>query len=281
MTNLLIALKNLADNPITDIASHYKAKNRANSMGDALEYYVKDVFCNSHNTDDESIRKKIYHENFSYQGSQNNPPDIIIRSGDAIEVKKIESLKSSLALNSSYPKAKLYSDSPMITKTCRECENWNVKDIIYVVGVAKNNKLKSLWFIYGNCYAADKEIYERIKNKISNGLKELENVQLSETKELGRVNNVDPMEITNLRIRGMWQIKNPLDVFDYATSFDINKELNVNVIMLSEKYLSFPDEDRKNLESLTNENLTIDDIEIYSPNDPTKKLNAKHIWMAK
>ena len=39
---------------------------------------------------------------------------------------------SQIALNSSYPKDKLYADSPMITQECRECENWREKDIIYV-----------------------------------------------------------------------------------------------------------------------------------------------------
>lgn len=63
---------------------------------------------------------------FSYIGNQNNPPDSMLRNGDAIEVKKIESKKAALALNSSYPKAKLYADSPMINKECRECEKWLV-----------------------------------------------------------------------------------------------------------------------------------------------------------
>ena len=177
MTNLLIALKNLADNPIADIATHYKSNNRANNMGDALEYYIKDIFCGCINETDESIRKQLYNDNFSFPGAKNNPPDAIIRNGDAIEIKKIESLKSEIALNSSYPKAKLYSNSPMITQECKDCENWDVKDIIYVIGVAKNNKLRSLWFIYGNCYAADKEVYERIKNKISSGLEELKEIK--------------------------------------------------------------------------------------------------------
>jgi hypothetical protein len=52
---------------------------------------------------------------FSYQGNPNNPPDLMIRQGDAIEIKKIESPHSSLALNSSYPKAKLFSHSTMLT----------------------------------------------------------------------------------------------------------------------------------------------------------------------
>jgi len=45
MTNLLVALSNLVKNPLTDVVSHYRSSNRANSMGDALEFYVKDLFC--------------------------------------------------------------------------------------------------------------------------------------------------------------------------------------------------------------------------------------------
>ena len=39
-----------------------------------------------------------------------------------------------IALNSSYPTAKLYSDSPMITKACRESEEWTEKDLLYAIG---------------------------------------------------------------------------------------------------------------------------------------------------
>ena len=118
-------------------------------------------------TETTAEKNKIFSQNFSYIGNQNNPPDLIIRNGDAIEIKKIENLNSAIALNSSYPKAKLHADSPMITKSCRECEDWREKDILYVIGVvAKENILKSLWFVYGDCYAAEKEIYEKIKNTL-------------------------------------------------------------------------------------------------------------------
>ena len=52
-----------------------------------------------------------YSEVFSYLGNTSNPPDMIIKDGDAIEVKKIEGFNT-LMLNSSYPKQKLYSSSP-------------------------------------------------------------------------------------------------------------------------------------------------------------------------
>ena len=87
-TNLLIAITNLVKNPITELMSHYRAANRANSMGDALELYIKDLFCNSLNENDINEKNEIYSEYFSYLGNQNNPPDMIIKQGDAIEVKK-------------------------------------------------------------------------------------------------------------------------------------------------------------------------------------------------
>ena len=196
------------------------AVNRANNMGEALEFFTKDAFCNTFHESDGQKKKDIYSDNFSYLGNQNNPPDIIIKNSDAIEVKKIDGIRASdLALNSSYPKSKLNSDSPMITSACKSCEEWSEKDIIYAVGHIDNHQLKILSLVYGDCYAASKEIYERIKDKISDGLKEMD-LEFSETKELGRVNRVDPLGITNLRIRGMWTIQNPLKV--YKELFGLN-----------------------------------------------------------
>lgn len=144
-TNLLIAIKNIVNNPVTNLTDFYSSTNRMNGMGESLELYVKDIFCGSLNITDPAEKAQIFSDNFSYLGNQNNPPDIMIKNGDAIEVKKIGGPNSGVALNSSYPKDKLYSDSPMITTECRECENWREKDILYVVGVVNtDNVLKSL-----------------------------------------------------------------------------------------------------------------------------------------
>jgi len=279
MTNILQALKMLTENPIIDISARYRAngRNRANNMGEALESYVKDLFCDTFNIKNERERNKVFSQKFSYIGNQNNPPDLMIANGDAIEVKKIESIGSQISLNSSYPKDKLYSDSPMITQDCRECENWREKDIIYIVGAMQQGKLKALWFIYGDCYAASKNTYERIQNKISEGVNSLPDVEFSETKELGRVNKVDPLGITYLRIRGMWGINNPLHVFDYITNIERDSELTVNAIMLTEKYNSFPESDRQAIEKISLKNFVISDVEIKSPNNPAKLLKAKLI----
>ncbi len=274
-TNILVAFANLVNNPITNLGTRYRAANRANSMGDALELYVKDLFCNSLNEIDLEKKNEIHRKYFSYIGNQNNPPDFIIKRGDAIEVKKIESLSAGIALNSSYPKNKLHIDNPMITNACRNCEDWREKDLVYAVGVTKEGKLKALWFIYGTCYSANQEVYERIRDKISKGVNDLQDVEFSKTIELGRVNRVDPLGITYLRIRGMWGIENPMKVFNYVVINEQNTNFVVNAILLKDKYLAFPEIDRKRLESLVSNNFLIEDINIKSPNNPAKLLQAK------
>jgi hypothetical protein len=52
-------------------------------------------------------------------------------------------------------------------------------------------------------------------------------------------------------------------------------ELSVNAIILKEKYLSFPENDRKNLEKLIDNNFSITDVNINSPNNPAQLLEAK------
>ncbi|MCK8827060.1 NgoPII family restriction endonuclease [Natroniella acetigena] len=121
-TNILKALVNLDKIKVNCISEVYQSKNRVNHVGDALEYYIKDLFCNTFELEDVSDKEYEYSNYLSYLGNQNNPPDFIIENGAAIEVKKIGSQGASIALNSSYPKNKLYNDDPRITDVCRNCE---------------------------------------------------------------------------------------------------------------------------------------------------------------
>ena len=82
---------------------------------------------------------------------------MILKNGDAIEVKKIQNKNSAIALNSSYPKHKLCAKDPRITEECKTCEDWDIKDIIYAVGKTTDHEQKHLWLIYGDCYAASKK----------------------------------------------------------------------------------------------------------------------------
>lgn len=275
--NIINAIINLVTSPVTTLHEHYFGRNRANNMGDALEEYIKDLFCNTFDEKIESKRLERISEVFSYLGNNSNPPDGVLRGGDAIEVKKIESLNSALALNSSYPKHKLYSDSTMISNACKIAENWTEKDIIYAVGIVNGTTLKHLAFVYGMDYAASDEVYSKIKQKIKYGVETIPDVEFSDTKELGRVNKVDPLGITYLRVRGMWGIENPFTVFNYIYERDFHKDFNFMCIINTEKFATF-----ENINELTelcksNSNLSISDVRIKNPDNPAQLKDAKLI----
>lgn len=269
MANLLTALSNIVQNPNNNLAELHEGNNRANSMGDALEKYIQKIFCG----------ERLPEEIFSYLGNQNNPPDMILKNGDAIEVKKIENFSSALALNSSYPKDKLYFSDTRITTTCKNCEQtpWHEKDIIYTVGVSQKNtqKLQTLCFVYGDCYSASPEIYTRIAEKIKKGVQEIPDIEFVKTNELAKIKKVDPLGITDLRMRGMWHIQNPFTVFQSFFSASKETKFSVFALMKTEKFLSFPEKDQKNIENLQNENFQIQNILIPNPNNPAKMMEGK------
>ena len=281
MSNILEAIANIINNPVPDILNHYKlvSNNRINALGDALEEYIKDAFANTISETNLRIKADKHSQTFSWLGNQNNPPDLILRNGDAIEVKKITSLKSQIALNSSYPKNKLLSSDPMLANDCQNCENWVEKDIIYVIGVFKKSQLRLLWMIYGSCYAAQADYYARIKNKISAGISEIKGVEFSETQELGRVNKVDPLGITYLRIRGMWGIDNPINVYDYLNLDIINKKnddcFQLISIIPEDKYLLLLSKNQDMLESIDRSQLHINRSSIKSPNNPARMTDVR------
>jgi hypothetical protein len=275
MTNILEAIVNIANNPVVAIRNHYTGRNRANNVGEALEMFVKDAFANTIQEQNEQVKNTRFSQVFSWLGNQNHPPDIMIRDGDAIEVKKTQSANSDLALNSSYPKSTIQSNSNMITQECRTCEIWTEKDLIYCVGHTTDDSIKSLWMVYGNIYAAKHETYQVIKQKITDGINEIPNVELAETNELGRVNRVDPLGITNLRIRGMWQIQNPRRVFNYLHTTGDTFELVA--VIPTNKYNSFSTDSKNRIENLRNPNLSISDVQIKDPNNPANLIDGKLI----
>ena len=247
-------------------------------MGAALEDYIKDIFAGTVDETDLNVRNRLISETFCYLGNPNNPPDSMLKNGgDAIEVKKIEAPNAALALNSSYPKAKLYSDSKMISSACKNCEEWSVRDMIYAVGVLNNDKLKSLALVYGIDYCAAEETYARIKSTIKTGVESIPNVEFAETNELGRVNRVDPLGITYLRVRGMWHIENPFTVFRYIYQRDNNKDFNLMAIINTDKVEKL--DNFSKLETLveSHEGLNITDAQIKDPNNPATLRNVKLI----
>jgi hypothetical protein len=284
-TNILRAIKNISNfgkNDLKDYSSTYLI--RINAVGEALEFFVKDAFCNAFARPKQE-KEELHRASFSWLGNQNFPPDLIIRNGDAFEIKKIESLRpSTIALNSSHPKDKLYHDEARITDACKRCDEgkWKEKDLFYVVGCTQNARIKYLFFVQGTCYAAERDVYERIEKRIKLGIEDcirLNGIEGgSETVELGRINRVDPLGITNLRIRGMWMIENPIRVFEYIYRYNPDQEFTLIVLMRKAKFDSYPNEDREAINQ--DSKIKSKSVKVKDPNNPAEMIEAQLITVS-
>ena len=278
MNNVLTAITSIVKNitATLNLSSGGGIDNRMNQMGEALEEFVKNAFADCLNQDKRSVdlaRSKV----FSYQGNATNPPDAMLKGGAAIEIKKLENIGTAqLQLNSSYPKNKLYADNPKICRSCIECEEWDEKDMLYVVGHVDDRAIKAIYFVYGDIYCDDKSIYERVENKIKDSLASLEDVELAPTKELGRVNNVDHLGITDLRIRGMWLLATPFKCFDYLTDNTQEYKFKLVAIVPVDKYFDF--DNREEFETFSSNNgIDIIDEELQNPKNPAELIDTKVI----
>lgn len=256
-----------------------ESNNRANSLGEAFEVYVKNVFAGAFGLAGTAYQKKIG-EAFSYQGSASKPPDLMIRGGDAIEIKKLQTKDSQIQLNSSFPKNKLHAEDSRVAAEAKNAEPWTEKDILYVVGNvdAKSKTVKSMWWVYGDCFCADASVYQSVSDKISDALKQIDEFDFSPTNELGRINGVDAQRFTDLRIRGMWLLKNPHKIFEGYAPFDKYVEFQLFVLMQEKKWLSFPQADRVAIEKLVRSGiLTMSHEKVANPDNPAQSLDCRLI----
>lgn len=274
--NVLTAIKAIVNNRMNLQEVQDGVQNRANQMGDALEGFIKNAFANCLGADQRTINRE-QSLTFSYLGNSKNPPDAMLRGGDAIEIKKLETIGTAqLQLNSSYPKNKLHADNPKICAQCRDCENWDEKDMLYVVGQVNGTELHNIFFVYGNLYCDAPNVYENVENVIKEGLNSLDSVELAETNELGRVNKVDHLEISDLRVRGMWLIRTPFHLYSYLTEEIQNYTFKLVALIPLNKYLAFPN--KEEFEDFCYENgVTIANEEIPDPQNPANLLEAKLI----
>lgn len=274
--NIINAIVNLVSHPVLNLETTGGGHNRANDMGTALEDYIKNLFCGSFNFS-ESKQLEKWEEVFSYLGNNNNPPDMMLKGGDAIEVKKIESKGAVLALNSSYPKHSLKSSNPLITQACKDAEEWEEKDMLYIVGVVKNKKLQSLNMVYGSEFCASDEVYSKIRNRIKEAVANTPGVENEETKEIGHINKVDPLGITYLRVRSMWGIENPTKVFRYIYEPKPDMKFNFMCIINDGKWNSLDNKEDLFRLAEEKENLSIESVKIKNPDNPAKLCAAKLI----
>lgn len=280
--NILSAIQEIASYNRYSLLN-YAAESaiRINAAGDRLEYYLRDAFARTFHLQGKDEKMRHYQSTgvFSYLANQNNPPDIILNGGDAFEIKKVESPRHpALALNSSPPKDRLYRDDRMITQACRDIEGgaWESKDIFYVVGNVDpaGQNLRYIMFAHGLCYAASPEVYGRILSSLKESFSASigsYGLVASETNELGRINAVDPLGITSLRIRGMWQIQNPMRLFK-GCKWELGDPFSLFAVMTKEKFFRYPENDIAAICSVGK--FKVNEIQVTDPNNLARRIDA-------
>ncbi|MBC6308616.1 NgoPII family restriction endonuclease [Listeria sp. FSL L7-1582] len=248
-TNVLVALKNILDRNSCRLTPLFRSNGSANTAGDSLEYFIKDMFCTGgilHSIEED--KNKIYDKYLSWKGNSTNFPDFIVRGGVGVEPKKMNGKgNASLSLNSSFPKAYIYPDTQNIPpqNLIDEETLWNKKNIVYAVGNLdkESDKLIRLWFAYGNTFIADERIYNGLKSKIKETIENLTSSEFVPSKEFGRIKRVDPLGNTNLRLRGMWELAHPEAIFQqFLTLTDIpDGATKVNLIIPEDDFLQLDD----------------------------------------
>lgn len=280
--NIINAIINLINAASVNITTVTEGNNRVNNMGEGLENYVRDLFADSFSEVNPNNKKVKLNHAFSFLGSKNFSPDGMLRCGDAIEIKKIESKTSDIALNSSYPKQKLKRSDHRVAKACKNARgdsDWIERDIIYVVGyVPKNtNTLKVLGMVYGTEYCAASDLYESIFNTVKDKIAEIPEFEFTDSEELAHMKGIDPLERTYWRARAMWGIKNPWRAFNDVYHYDDSKEFSFMCIINNEKWSSFTNTEELIELSQSDDRLTISDIQVPNPDNAADLIDAKLI----
>jgi hypothetical protein len=280
--NILTAIKNISYFRTNNMREYFEdyARSQIKTVRQQIEYYVKDAISGSFKSIKDKKPTDRYYGVFSYIGNKNKPPDMIIQDGDAIVIKTIKTYKGSFTINNSPPKDRLMWNDPWIIENCRMIDGgqWNSKDIFYVIGWIEKRRMKYLNFIQGSCFIPEQKVYNKILHDLKKNIYnyfESEGLEINRTIGLGKVNNMDPLCITNLRIKGVWRIKNPLKIFSDTFSYDKKQEFTLIALMLKNKFDSFP---KKDVDAIVRDKqIEIEDVKIKNPNNPQSKIDAKLI----
>ncbi len=256
--NVLGAIINIIENQYSSDLSKDDSSHIKLDASEALETYIKDAFCNSFN-ESYSSKVAIYSKYFSWHSNSSCcPPTAILKNADAIDVKRVANKKDRVSLHNLYPRDNLYADDLMITSDCKECEDWSKKDLLYVVGEV-DTQVNSLWFVYGDCYFANRQFYQ------------------------SALDITDPLNITtfdfaknNFILNNSCTALHPSSLIA-NTDFSYKNNNFINVVMSVDKYESCPLTTRKSLEAYAGRGVTIDNFQIPSPNNSSKLMNAKLI----
>lgn len=275
-TNTLIAFRNILERNSCRLTPIFRQGGSANAAGDSLEYFIKDMYCTeAQRYQFLEEKERVYDTYLSWKGDSKHFPDFIVKNGVGVEPKKVNGTsRGNLALNSSFPKDYIYPKSQNVPYID---EVWEKKDVVYVVGNLERSgdKLLTLWIAYGNTFIADNSSYLQTKETIVEKIKEITTLQFVPSIELGRATKVDPLALTNLRLRGMWELAHPTTVFQKFLTMDKIPigATKINLVILKKDYdkITKPQEFSNYLSS---KKMIINEVKIPDPNNPLEVLDA-------
>ena len=274
--NLIAALCNIVDSSDFSLKnSDGYVSNLASSQGIPFETFVKTIFCGIRGKPETFVNSN---DVFAHNGSTNNPPDAMLKNeGDAIEIKKTEKQKSDIILNSSLPKTKIHYNDKMINSSTQNCEVWESRDLLYVIGhVPKGGgNVKSMFFFYGDCFAKANDFYkkkfEEIKSRVNS------TGEISEKgNEYGTLKDVD--ELGNgvyMRVRPINGMHSPWKIFEkHIDDVMEPSKFAMVCIMRKEKFDSFLEMTRVKFDQLIAEkkNLEKKQIDLTNPDFPNETI---------
>ena len=270
--NLLDAIRQIVHGRIHRLPSVTESSGNPLPAGNELEAYVKDRLAGIPDGDYRG-RAERYEEIFSWQGSANNPPDIMYRggdAGDAFEVKKIGGGRnSSIHLNSSPPKDRLLVTNPRLKRQCRECEIWSQRDFFYVIGCveAGSESISWLWFVDARLAMPGPDVFDLEFSKLKKSIGTTPGFNLiTDTKEIGRLVDVCNVPGVNLRIRGMWSMPSPWVQFANLPGVRSSDSFCVHALIRKDKWHRYPELSRHQLENISDRGLSIDTVRADDPN---------------
>lgn len=288
MSNILDAIMNIIEDGSFLARRTKDTENSVNQVGDSLEEYIKDAFSNSFNLEGEE-RSVAMKNSISYHGNSSNPPDIITAGKDkiAIEVKKSDSYRSALQLNSSMPHSKFSPKDTRINGECRKVMGDEELDMLYVVGAfaKKQKKLRHLSMVYGSIYCADTSKYEQIDYIVRSKIQEISDILVEtiptahmdlESNELGKLKNIDPKGYCDLRVRGMYTYASPYVVFN--EEFKSKKvEFDLFVVIPKDIFERMDNKDDFCDFVKSNKNISMEEVNYPDPNNIDKNIKCKKI----
>ena len=227
------------------------------AQGKPFEIFAKNMFAECLGALSSHV-DAAWERTFSWRGSANHPPDFMVREGDAVEVK-IHGGVGQIQLNSSPPKRTLKVTDPRIQEGCRTCEDWSEKDFLYFIGKANEEFVEALWLIDGTCIADHADTYDMIFDKLALTVSDLGG---EPGNEIGRLNNVDPLRATSLRVRAMWLLEHPARVFQSFLTPPEQGSFVLNVLVAADKWDAYTSEEIAAVTALSSHGVSVRRIEI-------------------